>query len=348
MSHQRSYHDTSACPIPKCARRPNAGLYPDPMNELRTSRVRPRADAGIHEAHARRANPHTAPHPDRAARPSAARTAALAAGTLLALAAAGCDGGAASAVAGTSSIDQQIRDLQAALRPPEPGEHQSDVGDWNVRREALLERMKQGSPELGRAALEKLLADVDLDFPIQRGLLTVAAHAATEDTLPYLEQFFTTYGERIDMRAEACNLLAEVAPQRAIDLIEPVLRQPRPSATWPPSERMLGSYVVACERAEHDPVPLLAQIATDIYYDDDVRHRATKTLGDYKHPLARAALETTMIESSGNAYLRRLAAQSLLRIDRERCCAVITDAITREADSGFVLFLEDMIAKNCR
>lgn len=319
-----------------------------PMNEPRPTRSPSGAPAGAHQAHAHRADPHTAAHP-RGARAPGLRAALAVSTALLAFLSAACDGGAGTpAAAGTRAIDQQIRDLKTALRPLEAGEHLSDVGDWNVRRDALVERMKAGPPELGRAALEELYGDLEQDARIQYGLLTVAAHAATEDALPRLEEIFTTYGERLDMRAHACDLLAEVAPERAVALIEPVLREARPSATWPPYERMLAAYVAAAERAEHDPVPLLAQITTDIYYDDDVRHRAAKSLGDHDHPLGAQALETVLVESTGNTYLRRLAAQALVRSATERCCTVIADVIQREVDTGFVLFLDDMIAKNCR
>ena len=55
-----------------------------------------------------------------------------------------------------------------------------------------------------------------------------------------------------------------------------------------------------------------------------------------------------LIESTGNGYLRRKAAQALLTADPEGCCARLQQTIEQEADLNFAHFLYDMIETNCR
>ena len=64
--------------------------------------------------------------------------------------------------------------------------------------------------------------------------------------------------------------------------------------------------------------------------------------------LERRALETVLIESSGNGYLRRKAAQSLrLSLPAETACTLFRTVFEREADINFAKFLGDMIAQLC-
>ena len=57
-----------------------------------------------------------------------------------------------------------------------------------------------------------------------------------------------------------------------------------------------------------------------------MRHPAAKALGDHPSPRGVAALETAIVESTGNNYLRRMAAQSLVKcLEREELCAHVRD-----------------------
>jgi HEAT repeat protein len=112
---------------------------------------------------------------------------------------------------------------------------------------------------------------------------------------------------------------------------------------------MLDAWTQAKEKRGEDPVPLLALVATDLQRTQDVRHLATRALGRHASPLGRQALETLLVESSGNGYIRRLALQSLLAIlPREEFCAHIRKVQSNEADTDFILVLEAALDANCR
>ncbi|MFT7487275.1 MAG: HEAT repeat protein, partial [Candidatus Paceibacteria bacterium] len=84
------------------------------------------------------------------------------------------------------------------------------------------------------------------------------------------------------------------------------------------------------------------------YKDDAARHQAVKELGKHKTPHAHMALRQILVESTGNAYLRRKAAQAIKEsFPREEACAIFAEISTMEADNNFLLFLADMIEDNC-
>ena len=61
-----------------------------------------------------------------------------------------------------------------------------------------------------------------------------------------------------------------------------------------------------------------------------------------------AALEEVLRESTGNAYLRRLSAQSMVKIgDFESICPILQRTFDHEADTNFQLFLLNVIEENC-
>lgn len=74
-----------------------------------------------------------------------------------------------------------------------------------------------------------------------------------------------------------------------------------------------------------------------------------RELGKHDEPLARQALLAILTESTGNAYMRRLAVQGLVRtLPREEACQLFAEIADREADLNFALFLTDVLDKNCR
>ena len=104
----------------------------------------------------------------------------------------------------------------------------------------------------------------------------------------------------------------------------------------------------AAERTGESRAELLGEIATSLYHDDSVRKRAVRELALVDDAFGRAALETVLVESTGNADLRRAAAQSLLAVAGKDACATLQRTLDNEADTNFQLFLADMVEKNCR
>jgi hypothetical protein len=117
----------------------------------------------------------------------------------------------------------------------------------------------------------------------------------------------------------------------------------------PDDEFLVRGWVVACELLGRSPVDELADVATNLMMQDAARHYATQELGRFHEPKGRKALETVLIESTGNGYIRRKAAQSLqASLPAETACALFRHVLEREADINFQAFLQDVIARNCR
>ena len=163
-----------------------------------------------------------------------------------------------------------------------------------------------------------------------------------------LESLLLEYGHKIDIRTEATLLLGHVSPDRAVELITPLLKRTKLTATMPADEFLLQSYILGCENSGQDPVPILADVATNIHKEDAARHRAVQELGNHKTRLAQQALRSILVESTGNAYLRRKAAQSIRKsYPREEACQIFELISRQEADNSFLIFLADMIEDNC-
>jgi len=220
-------------------------------------------------------------------------------------------------------------------------------------RRAYLEELRAAPKDVGLEALERFqtLEEDPEEVPlyVRVNLLDVAAHAATEETVPLLETLLLEYGHRIDIRTEATVLLGRVAPQRAVELLTPLLERTKRTSTMPADEFLLRAYVIGCEGSGTDPVPILADVATNIHKEDPARHMAVGELGKHPTRLAQQALRSILVESTGNAYLRRKAAQGIRdAFPREEACAIFELIASREADTNFLLFLGDMIEDNCR
>lgn len=323
-----------------------------PHRPLIRSRTPTSATAHIrHQTHAERAKPH--------ARRSFGAPLLCA---LLGLAGGGCGGATAESPGGSdaqgasrppgaAAVQADVEELRAALVSPELTAGSSEVGTWKQRRTAVMDRLKGGDPAVGRELLRILREERrELDTAVRTGFLEVAAHCATDDAVPFLIEVFETYGEPLDLRTAACHQLAAVAPAEAVERLQPILVQARPRQTWPAAEAMLEAFVKSCDATDAvDPkLEVLTRIATGILFDDAARYRALKELGEVDHPLARQAIEAALVESTGNGYLRRKAAQALLAGAPDECCAVFERVAAHEADGNFLLFLEDMLEKNCR
>ena len=267
----------------------------------------------------------------------------------------GCDKApedAAQAAEASSSAAVGLVDRLVELSTPLDPTLTSDHHDRQLHaRRALLDELRASSPAVGREALARFreveASPEEAPVLVRVYLLDIAAHAATEETEPLLEQLTLEYGHKMDIRTEAMLLLGQVAPQRAVTLIEPLLVEKRTS-TMPADEFMLRAYVNGCAGSGHDPVPTLVDVATNIFKEDAARHQAVQELGKHKALLAQQALRAILVESTGNAYLRRKAAQSMrATFPREQACAIFREVASKEADMHFQRFIEDMIRDNC-
>jgi hypothetical protein len=212
--------------------------------------------------------------------------------------------------------------------------------------------MRNGGTAVGVEALSTLRSKQAGEEPwpieVERGLLDVAAHAAPNESRPLLNALVTQYGPTLELRTHALVLLSETWPDDTIKILEPLVTKSRPNQTLPPAEFMVSSWVTACEKTGRSPVKELADVATNLFQDETARIRAVKELGRHKDPLATQALNAILVESTGDAYLRRMAAQGLRdTLDKESACKIFEIVAQREADQGMLDFMRDMLDKNC-
>jgi HEAT repeat protein len=216
------------------------------------------------------------------------------------------------------------------------------------RKREVMDRLRSGDRQLGLAALEAFHSDEERSRGLDMALLELAAHCAPEQTLPELEQLVLVYGTDLGIRTHAAALLGETSPERARELLAPILRQPRGSSTYPPREALLNAWINASTKVDAPMDDLLAEIATNLFQPPEVRYLAIEGLARAPTPLAIQALEEVLVESSSDAYQRRKAAQAIRDgLPQEQACAILERVADRESDEDFILFLADMIEKHC-
>jgi hypothetical protein len=229
----------------------------------------------------------------------------------------------------------------------------SDITDKKfIRSQELLGELRKGGTAVGVEALnvlrEKKAGEAAWPVDVERGLLDVAAHAAPVESKPLLEALVTQYGASLELRTEALVLYSETWPKETLAILEPLVTKARPNKTMPPAEFMVSAWVTACKKTGRSPVEVLADVATNLYQDETARIRAVKELGHYREPLATQALSAILVESTGDAYLRRMAAQGLRdTLDPETACKIFETVAQHEADMGMLDFMRDMLDKNC-
>jgi hypothetical protein len=253
---------------------------------------------------------------------------------------------------GATDPKARIHELVEALMPIDKTVT-SDVKDQHfLRGQSLIASLRKGGREVGVEALrvlgEKKPGDAAWPVDVERGLLDVASHAAPDDARPLLEALVRQYGPSLELRTQALVFYSETWPQDAIAFLEPLITKARPNQTLPPAEFMVDAWVTACTKVGRSPVKELSDIATNMFQDETARIRAVKDLGHYRDPLATQALSAILVESTGDGYLRRMAAQGLRdTLDRESACKIFEEVAQREADMGMLDFLKDMLDKNC-
>jgi len=265
------------------------------------------------------------------------------------LLATGCGPETAASSTSTQEVQREVRELMTAVTPLKATALPVEKNSWHKQRKATLERMRTLGKEYGLEALRIYREEPPALPEVRIGLLDVAAHCAPAETSPLLVQLTTVFGEDILVRTKATEFLGECAPAQAVELLEPILHNRYDGRTYPPEERLLEAYVAGCEHEKHDPVPLLCTIATDVNRPQDVRHLATRTLARFDAPQSRQALQALMVESSGNGYIRRVAAQSLQQLlPKEEFCAYVLGVQQHEADPEYIGFLESVLTTSCR
>jgi HEAT repeat protein len=276
----------------------------------------------------------------------ALRSLALAAGLGFLSACGGADAGAGmNEVEARLAIDR----LVLLFRPVDPTTT-SDVQDRNFReRSAHLEALHAAGSAAGREALARLAQAGGEPFDVQWALLEAAAYNAPQETLPTLERLILSYdGKGEELRTQAVRIAAETVPQRAIELYEPMLREPLARQTRPPQEEVVRGWHTAAKKLGLTEARVLCDVVVDLRQPPDARYAAVNALADFGGDRATRALREVLVESASDGNIRRKSAQALLRImPRSDFCALIKEASEHEADTVFLYFLADLLDKNC-
>ncbi len=245
----------------------------------------------------------------------------------------------------------KVGQMMEAFRPIDL-ELTSDHHDRQIfeQREVYQELLKMG-PEVGRAALHAYTGAQDEPMLVRRSLLWLGGKTAPQEAENLLAHLMDTYGYDFSDRTEASLVLAESSPDRFMEIARPYLERRERLTKWMPDDEFLvQGWVNANIVKGTSPVPMLADVATNLMIMPNARTLAAKRLGDFPNEMiGQRALETCLIESSGDHYIRRMAAQSLLKLlARETACSLFEETLVREQDPGMAQFLQDMVQKNCR
>ena len=219
----------------------------------------------------------------------------------------------------------------------------------NKRRIEALEL--DDRPEVGWAALHAFTNYKGEDFQSRRTLLRIGARVSPDAATPILKELSFTYGHRMGDRAESLLLLAETDPEALMEGARAYLeRKGRRFQTAPSDEFFARAWVTACEKSGKSPVPMMADVAMNIALEPIARYVALDALAEQRgDPLAQATLQEAIVESTGDGYFRRKAAQGIMAsFPGERACVLLAEVLRNESDVNMARFLDDMIQTNCR
>jgi len=259
-----------------------------------------------------------------------------------------------SAQASDATVQRQVRDLVSALTPPSATANSAVRNEWFKRRKERIKELSSAGEPLGQAVLREFEENPSASLDVRRGLLEVAARNLPALMGPKLGSMLTDYGDDLGLRTKACELLAQTSPELAFELLEPLILERRPGRTLPPDEIMVTSYATAARLAGSNPVQTLSTIAADLFAEQTARLMAVRELAKYPGVRSRETLRIVLVESTGNAYLRRAAAQALValaKIDSDtdaQLCGILTEVMNKESDLNFQTFLVSMLEKHCR
>lgn len=247
---------------------------------------------------------------------------------------------------------EQVAELLRSLQPLDPTLTSDHHDRWFMDNKILVERLEATSrPQVGWAALHAFTNYPQRHHSIRRTLLALGARVSPKEAEPLLAELAFTYGHFIEDRSEALLLLAEVNPETFFAGAEAhIQRQGKPKQTAPNDEFFVEGWRVACERSGRSPVPMMAQVATNYALEPYARVIAVRSLAAHADdPRASGAIRTTLVESTGNGYLRMVSAQTVLAsFPKETACELLTEVRGRESDVNFARFLDDVIQTNCR
>ncbi len=245
----------------------------------------------------------------------------------------------------SSEARAEIKAFVEAMIPPAI-EETSDLHDeWLRQTRALRKMMEAREEEIGNAALHAFTGEVSDRTVTRQALLRIGTRCSPKAAAPLLRELMVTYGYRYDDRTEAAVLLAEADPEvYKQEAAAHLRRRKRATKTMPPDEFLIRAWVTACERTQTSPVDMLADAATNLVLDPPARYAAVEFLGGYPDDtLGREALKVCLVESTGDAYLRRKAAQAIrVSFNTEEACALFSHILSLEVDATFATFLADM------
>lgn len=221
----------------------------------------------------------------------------------------------------------------------------SDVGDAaKAEQDRLRIELRTAGLAVGRAAFEAFLAGGD-HLPLARvDLLDIYAHNAPGESEDFLAERLQTYvsGEGL-IQTEAARILAQTSPERARAVLEPLILATRHSRTLPDPERLLHAWILAGQELGEVPAPLLVEVATGILRPAPVRTLAVRTLGDIPGIESQRALETILVESGTDGYIRRRAAQALVKQLGPDVRPILERVADRETDPAFLNYLANIL-----
>lgn len=247
-------------------------------------------------------------------------------------------------------IQRQLQDMVDALAAADSSSNVS-FDAWIDGVRAAFARADRSSPDVGRAILALLDSRDDLDPGIRSRLLEAAARSMAKDEQARAELGVAlsgrieSYANALGERNKACELLGEFCPQTAIAVLGPLLLPDRRGTTLPDSEFVLAGYLIATKKTGTDTHDVLCAIAVEARLDGRTRMVALRELAGQATPRSIAIFENVMVESTGDALLRRTAVQSYIAaVPNERAIEYLTRTRDREADVNMQAFLEDVLA----
>ncbi|MEZ5978920.1 MAG: hypothetical protein R3F34_11945 [Planctomycetota bacterium] len=265
----------------------------------------------------------------------------------------GRDSGAAarqSAEVDAATLERQVLDVVSALRDDRGGGY-VDGNAWADRVRATLARMDDASPQLGRARLARLEEQDDsLEDDLRARLLDAATRAmsngAQEEIARFLALRVERFGAPMMERNQACKLLGEHCPEQAVTTLRPLLSPEERGTTLPDDEYLVAGYVAAAKAVDEDPTAVLCSVADDPRRDSYARVLALRELEGSTSPTAIATFESVMVESSGDAAIRRAAVVSYVAsVPAAKAIERLEKVQEREADYNMQRFLQDAVDK---
>ena len=251
--------------------------------------------------------------------------------------------------ADTDEVERAFLDLVARLTPPPATASSQLRQEYFERRREVLGDLSGLPAELGLRISRDLAEQRQRNEVLRADLLEVAARLDPEGLEADLVELVGSYrgarlGEELRLRAKGAEVLAQVSPRAAFDLLEPWILDPTGFGTGPGQEILLAAWIEAAAHLEVDPSATLAAVATDLRAENPARHLAVTALGERPSELGRNTLRQVMLESTGNAYLRRKAAQAIRdSFPTADAIALFEEVADLEADANFLLFLRDVI-----